>query len=187
MPLNENGRRQAELLGGKLQGVQIDAAYVSPLGRAVETAEIALKAAGTQAVVDERLKDFCYGQWTGLAEDEVGRRWPRELAEWQERPGSARVPGGDKLGEVFERAFGAMEEWGAKHEGQTVAIFAHRVVNKLLVVGALGLGLERFGFIRQDNCCVDEFERTADGYVIVSLNDTSHLRGGQAELLHDDF
>ena len=87
----------------------------------------------------------------------------------------------------IDRAFRAMEEIGRRHEGQTVALFAHRVVNKLLVLGALGLGLERFPFIRQGNCCINEFVRTASGYVIERINDTAHVRGAKADILQADF
>ena len=97
------------------------------------------------------------------------------------------MPGGDTLEEIFQQSFGAMEELAAKHDGQTVALFAHRVVNKLLVLGALGLKLNRFGFIRQDNCCMNKFERIENGYVIVSVNDTSHLHREGVKLLTADF
>ena len=64
---------------------------------------------------------------------------------------------------------------GERHDGQTVALLGHRVVNKLLVLAALGLGVDRFPFVRQDNCCVSEFQRVDNGYVICRLNDTAHL------------
>src|SRR6185295_7086949 len=44
--LSERGRAQAHALGRGLRGRRITAAYVSPMRRAVETAEIALADAG---------------------------------------------------------------------------------------------------------------------------------------------
>ena len=187
IPLNDNGRQQARLAAEGLRGCEIDAAYSSPLSRATETAELALAGRGIDVVDEPRLTDFCYGDWTGLEEAEVVRRWPDEFEAWTTRPETLRVPGGSTLKEVYDAAFGAMEELAARHAGQTVALFAHRVVNKLLVLGALGLGLDRFGFIRQDNCCTNRFERVDGGYIIVSLNDTSHLRGGGVDVLTADF
>jgi len=187
VPLNDNGRAQGRLLSEALGGRRIEAAYSSPLSRAMETAEISLAGTDVQIVPDERLKDFCYGDWQELEESEVKQRWPNEHAAWVSRPQSLRVPGGNTLAEVSTAAFEAMEELAAKHEGQTIALFAHRVVNKLLVLAALDLGLDRFGFIRQDNCCLDEFDRNEKGYTIITLNDTSHLRSGKVELLSADF
>lgn len=187
VPLNENGRIQASHLATALTSCHLDAAYSSPLSRARETAQIVLEPHGIKAVVHEGLKDFNYGQWTGLEDEEVVRRWPEEHTRWITAPHEIRPPDGDTLQEVFDRAFNAVEVIAQKHDGQTIALFAHRVVNKLLVLGMLTLGLERFPFIRQDNCCISEFERTDKGYILIRSNDTSHIRQAGAELLKADF
>ncbi len=187
VPLNENGEKQAKFLAKALGSRQIDAAYISPLSRAQKTAQIVLENRGIDAVIDERLIDFDYGEWTGLEESEVARRWLKEHNLWISHPESVRVPGGNTLQEVYETAFSAMEEFASRHQNQTVALFAHRVVNKLLVLGAMGLGIERFPFIRQDNSCLNEFERTKGGYVICSLNDTCHIRQANIDVLTEDF
>jgi len=187
VPLNDTGRLQARLLGEALKDRSIDAAYSSPLSRAVETARLALAGSGVEIRTEPRLRDFSYGRWQTLSEAEVARRWPARFQAWMTTPAETRPPGGDTLAEVRAAAFGAMEELAARHDGQTIALFAHRVVNKLLVLSALSVGLERFAFIRQDNCCCDEFQRTPDGYVVISLNDTSHLRGRDVKPLSDDF
>lgn len=89
--------------------------------------------------------------------------------------------------EVFDKSFTAMEELAKEHDGETIAIFAHRVVNKLLILGALSLGLERFPFIIQGNCCVNEIERLKSGYLIQSINDVSHIKNSGTALLKTDF
>ena len=185
VPLNENGRAQADLLGERLRGRRIDAAYSSPLGRSRETAARAL--CELEISPEPRLIDFDYGDWTGLEEEEVSRRWPDLFAAWGSVPETVRTPGGDTLGEVADRAFECMEELAASHVGQTIALFAHRVVNKVLMLKALGLGVERFPFIRQDNVSLNELQRMEAGYVICTLNDTSHLRHDSVELLKEDF
>jgi len=185
--LNENGYTQARQLAKALASRRIDNAYSSPLSRAKRTAQIVLESHEIEATVHEGLKDFNYGQWTGLKDEVVARRWPEEHNCWIATPHAIRPPGGETLREVFDRAFDIVEEIAQKHNGQTVAIFAHRVVNKLLILGMLTLELERFPFIRQDNCCLNEFEWTEKGYVVINLNDTSHLRQAGIDLLKADF
>ena len=68
-----------------------------------------------------------------------------------------------------------------------MALFSHRVVNKLLIMASMGLGLERFPFIIQGNCSINQLERIPEGYLIHALNDTSHMRNASAELLEADF
>ncbi|KPK89385.1 MAG: hypothetical protein AMJ88_17690 [Anaerolineae bacterium SM23_ 63] len=187
VPLNDNGRHQAQLAAKALISHKIDAGHTSPLSRAAETATVVLGPHGIQAKPHEGLLDFNYGDWTGKPDSEVARNWPVEYAAWNAHPHEAQIPGGDTLKDVFDRAFAAMEEIAERHDGQTVALFAHRVVNKLLVLGALGLTLDRFPFILQGNCCINKFMKVEGGYLIEYLNDTSHLRHAGADVLGEDF
>ena len=107
-----------------------------------------------------------YGEWTGKEDSEVATLWPDVHAAWTAKPHTVRPPEGTTLHEVFNNSFTAMENLAAKHTDQTIAIFAHRVINKVLVIGALSLGLERFPFIIQGNCCINDIERIQSGYLI---------------------
>ena len=185
--LNENGRHQAGLLAHALQGRKINAAYTSPLSRARETAALALAGRAISPVECPGLIDIDYGEWTGLEDTEVAKQWPTEYDTWCQRPDEARIPSGETLEKVADRGFAAMEEIASRHEGETIALFAHRVINKVLVLRALGCELCRFPFIVQGNCCINEFERNSSGYVIRGLNDTSHVRGDGKPLLDTDF
>ncbi len=187
VPLNDTGRKQAQLLADALAGRTIDAAFASPLSRAAETAELALASRDVPATVTPELIDIDYGEWTGLPDEEVSERWPEQHAAWSNSPESAEIPGGQALRSVFETASTAMANLAQRHAGRTIALFAHRVVNKVLVLAALGLELNRFGLIMQGNCCINEFEYTERGYVIHAINDTSHVRRGGAGLLTADF
>lgn len=187
IPLNENGRIQAQALARMLAIRPIDAAYTSPLSRAVETAQLVLESHRIEPGMHDGLKDFDYGEWTGLEDTEVARRWPDEHQHWIMAPHTLRVPGGDTLQDVFDRAFEAIAAIAKQHNGQTVALFAHRVINKLLVLGMLTLGLERFPFIQQDNCCLNEFLWTGQDYVVISLNNVNYLRQTGTAMLPDDF
>ncbi len=187
VPLNDNGRRQAGLAAEALSSQVIDAGYTSPLSRAVETASIVLESHSIHASPHDGLLDFNYGEWTGKTEAEVASRWPDEYAAWNDHPHMAQIPGGDTLQDVFDRAFLAMEEIAQGHDDQTVALFAHRLVNKLLILGALGLNPNRFPFILQGNCCINKFTRVEGGYLIEYLNDTSHIRYAGGDVLEEDF
>jgi broad specificity phosphatase PhoE len=187
VPLNDNGRTQAGLVAEALRCREIDAAYTSPLSRATETACITLDPHRLVAVAEPAFTDFDYGEWTGHAETDVAVKWPEELEQWQTIPQCAQPPGGDTLQDVYNRAFNTLEGLAASCHGQTVAVFAHRVVNKLLALGVLGLGLERFPFMMQGNCCINEFERTDNGWLIHCLNDTAHMRSDRVDMLKEDF
>src|SRR4030095_12115573 len=63
--LSERGRAQAHALGRALRGRRVTAAYVSPMRRAVETAEIALADAGIPYTPIEELRELSLGEWEG--------------------------------------------------------------------------------------------------------------------------
>lgn len=187
VPLNEKGREQARLAARALAGSTIDAAYSSPLSRATETAALILEPHDMEAQSHDGLIDFDYGDWTGQADTRVSEKWPEEHARWHVEPHALRVPGGETLQEAFDRSFQAMEEIAGRHDGQTVALVAHRVINKLLLLGALNVGLDRFPQIIQSNSCITRLERMDSTYMVHTINDTAHLRQAGVDVLSEDF
>ncbi|MGP4081089.1 histidine phosphatase family protein [Pseudalkalibacillus sp. R45] len=68
LPLNENGRNQAEILRDKLKQYRFDLVFSSPQERAVETAEIAT---GIKVNTDSRLDVFDLGEADRMKKNEV--------------------------------------------------------------------------------------------------------------------
>lgn len=187
IPLNENGRVQAHLTANALREKSIEAAYTSPLSRARETAHAVLQPHKIRAITHEGLIDMDYGEWTGKTKEEVMCQWPGEYTDWVSRPWETRPPGGNSLQEIFDTSFEALKSLGRRHTGGAIALFSHRVINKLLMIGALGLGLERFPYITQGNCCYNELVFSNNEFVIKSINNTSHITNMGTDILQADF
>ena len=187
IPLNDNGRAQAALAVEALRTEPIDAAYTSPLSRAAETGSVVMAPHGMPAVADNGLLDFDYGEWTGKEDKEIAKLWPAEHAAWCSQPDTVRAPGGNTLQEVSDKASATLAAICDRHDGQTVALFSHRVVNKLIILSCLGLDLARFPFVMQGNCCINRLGSTPSGYIAHYINDTSHIRNAGAALLDTDF
>ncbi|MGH2699210.1 MAG: histidine phosphatase family protein [Actinomycetota bacterium] len=66
IPLNDVGRRQAELLRGRVRATEFDGIWSSDLSRAMETARIAV--GGARA--DERLRELDFGELEGRTWDQ---------------------------------------------------------------------------------------------------------------------
>ena len=73
-PLNENGRKLAELTGRGMRGIRFDACISSPLSRAVETAQIVLRESGNDLPIniDERLLEMDFGDMDAKKISEMG-------------------------------------------------------------------------------------------------------------------
>ena len=69
IPLTENGRVEASELGKKLKAIEFNAVFTSPLSRARQTC--ALAGLGINAKVDERLREWDYGDYEGIRSAEI--------------------------------------------------------------------------------------------------------------------
>ncbi|MFX1555085.1 MAG: histidine phosphatase family protein [Promethearchaeota archaeon] len=186
IPLNETGRKEALLTGQYLRGVKVDSIYSSPLSRAVETAEAIARYQGKQVRILEGLIDIDFGGWQGISHEVVRERYEELYRQWRESPHLVRFPGGESLEEVSERALKAIHGVIRDHAGETLVMVSHRVVNKIMICGLLGLDSSHFWQIGQDTGCIDvlEFE---EGFTLGCLNDTSHLRTLEGERVRIDF
>jgi broad specificity phosphatase PhoE len=176
VPLNETGRVQARATSDRIAATwQPVRVYSSPLSRAVDTARAIAAAFDLPVQTHAGLIDIDYGQWQGLTPEEVRARWPEALTAWYETPHLAHIPDGETLDALRKRAMAAVSELVARHAGQTIVLVAHTVVNRIILLGVLGLGNDRFWRLRQDTCAINVFEADGKDYTVISLNDTCHL------------
>jgi len=177
VPLNENGVVQAKRMGQRVAGQWRPVAiYSSPLKRAVKTAEAVAWHFGLSVQVHPGLIDIDYGQWQGLTPGEARERWPDVIDAWYNAPHTACIPGGETLDELRGRAERTLDDLVARHEGQTILLVGHTVINRIILLSVLGLGNDHFWRLRQDTCAINVFEVEKGVFTLVSLNDTYHLR-----------
>lgn len=120
MPLSEAGRRKMAALRPP-SGFETARAYVSPLLRARETAQLL---GLTDVTVDERLSEHYWGLWEGLTREEI---LARDGANAFLRAGHGidfRPQGGESTRDLLARV-GAFLRDVAKDESDAIAV-AHR-------------------------------------------------------------
>ena len=177
VPLNETGLIQAEATGRRIAAEwRPTAIYSSPLSRAIKTAEVIARYFDLPVQVHPGLTDIDYGQWEGLTPDEVRKLSPKMIDDWFNTPDSIRIPGGETLANVRARAMETINEIVARHEGQSIVVVGHTVINRIILLGVLGLSNDRFWRLRQDTCAMNCIEADMCDFTLVSLNDTCHMR-----------
>lgn len=175
IPLNETGRIQARKIADYLANEKIDALYTSPLQRALHTAEPLAQRHHLEIQKHDGLNDLDIGAVEGQTADEARQAFPEVIDKWLNAPGHAKFPKGESTKSVKVRLGKSLEELGARHAEQTVALVTHRVVCHVLLSMLLGLDLDSMWSFRQDNACIDRFEKDGDRYVVTLINETSHL------------
>jgi len=112
-----------------------------------------------------------------LTPDEAGERWPETVNAWYNAPETAHIPGGENLADIRVRAMGTVRELAARHQGGSIVLVGHTVVNRAILLGVLGLSDCHFWRLRQDTCAINVVELDDGGdFTLVSMNDTCHLR-----------
>ncbi len=180
VPLNQTGLAQAEATGRRIADEwQPAAIYAGPLSRTMRTAEAVGACCHLPVSVEQRLVDINYGEWQGLTPDVVRERWPEELSVWYNAPHLARIPNGETLENLRIRAMSAVNDLVARHLDQIIVLVSHTVVNRIILLGVLGLGNDRFWRLRQDTCAINVFEVENGVFTLVTMNDTGHLQSAK--------
>jgi broad specificity phosphatase PhoE len=176
VPLNERGRRQVAALVSVLDGVPVAAVYASPLRRAVETARPLAEALGLEVQVDGDFTEMDVGDMEGLSPREMRERFGDFLREWfSAQAGSLRMPGGESLQDVQDRAWAAIERLRHRRSEETVVVVTHNFVIHAILCRVLGLPLASFRRLRHDLAAKAVLEFRGERAVVISMNDTCHL------------
>ncbi|MCQ9135481.1 histidine phosphatase family protein [Streptomyces hilarionis] len=138
VPLTDRGRAQARALAPLIGSLRIGAAFVSPLQRARETAELV----GLREVrLDQDLREWDYGGYEGVTTAEIQRTRP----DWflftdGVTPGPPEHPGEtpEQVGERADRVLAAVDAAIAGAE-ECAVLVAHGHFLRVLTARRLGL------------------------------------------------
>ncbi len=165
VPLSEQGRMQAKLLGERMKMYPVDALYASNLVRAVETAKIAF--ADNQKLSEELqirpgLAEIDFGSLTGVKDEEVKRFYKEyyeeqlnDFIEGKMQKGTALDEVNEYVGEFFvppaemwypdgengpmvmERVMPVVKEW-IESGKKNIAVVSHGGVIRILLCALFG-------------------------------------------------
>ncbi len=176
VPLNKTGLAQARTTGRwvakKWQPVAI---YSGPLSRTVKTAEQIASHFSLPVLLHQGLIDINYGEWQGLTPDEVRERWPDELHTWYTQPEKATIPGGESLVDMRARGMDAVNEIAPRYPEQTIVLVSHNAINRIILLGILGLPNDRYWHIKQENCAINVFDVDNNDFTLETMNNTFHI------------
>ncbi len=173
--LDAKGVSQADALVERLAGLPITALVRSPLLRCRLTLEPLAAALGLEPLIDERLSEVDYGQWTGRQLGELVKEPLWTVV--QQQPSAAVFPDGEGLAQVQARAVAAVRDHDrrlAEEHGTDVLWVActHGDVIKSVVADALGAHLDSFQRITADPASMSVIRYTPARPFVVHVNHT---------------
>ena len=146
IPLNDNGRRQAEQLKTRLAGLQLDAVYSSALRRSRDTAEIVHGQVPVTSLPG--LGERRFGKFEGRLTSD-----PETGPELQSRQCSSddSLDGGESLNAFRERVRATIDTIRKQCASGSILIVGHSYTNRMILSVILGLTTEQMRSFDQVN------------------------------------
>ena len=173
LPLVESGIAQALRLARAVleSGITLDAIYSGPLKRTRQYAEIVKQSTNSKAplIIDERLNEIDYGEWSGLNDGQISKRFGvKDLEDWN-NSGVWPAKGGwaSSESEILKEANSFTCDLLDAHgeDGSVLAVTSN---------GRLRMFLKLFPVIFADYC-KNKALKVATGNVCLFVNEGSNL------------
>ncbi len=177
MGLSPRGRRQARLLAQFLRARRIDAIYASPMKRVQQTLAPLLDTKPDAArrqpaatpqrrrrrlpnlpapVILPELREVDFGDWTGLSWEQVCEKFNLLTHQWLEHIERGTAPNGESGAALRARVEPCLRRIIAGHPGQTIAIFCHGGVARMILSILLKIPLARTHIFEIDYASVTQ-------------------------------
>lgn len=171
-PLAPLGIEQAAAAAQLLQAVPLSAVYSSPLKRAMDTAYIVSKPHALNVVAVPDLREGSVGRWENRTWDDIKATEPEAYQRFIDNPGEHGYAGGENFTQVLKRVRPVLHELLQKHQGQSIAVVGHQIVNRVLCADLLGLGMTPARTMKFANGGITVISEEAGRPILVSLNVT---------------
>ena len=169
MPLSVDGLKQRRYLTKKLLTLKLDELYTSEIARAQETASLYLKRVKKEIIIDDRLNEIDWKNWTKIKYFNMSEKTrAKHLHNYRDMDVQL-----DKIQVLARRA---LAEIFKKNKGKRVAVFSHGNFIKALLTGILNADV--IGFLSLDifQSSISKLVIDRDGYIKISyINDVNHL------------
>ena len=148
IPLNEKGRRLAEITSKGLQDVSFDVAFTSPLQRAKETAQIIIRDRDIELIQEELLMEISFGKYEGYCYSKENYNIPDpEFVRFFTEPEKYQPPeGAESFCDVDKRAQAFWQKMleDKKYQESTILVSTHGAMLRGLLRIIKQTPLERY-------------------------------------------
>lgn len=169
-PLSATGRNQAREVAQILSRFPLNRVIASPMLRAQQTAAEIASPHGLSVETNSMLHEVDVGRWEGYSWEQIMRQDAEVYARFMADPATVPYHGGESFQDVLQRTKPALLDLLTRYEGESLAVVAHCVVNRVLLADLLHVPLRYARNIHQSNCCVNVIRRRGDAVEVVTLN-----------------
>ena len=169
--LSEVGIRQAEQIASLLSGEDIQAIYSSHLRRARQTAEYISQPHDLPVLIEEDVRELDHGHLEGLTFNQIKQNYAEFLLRWRSEPAEIRVPGGERLADVAERAWNGLNQIVQRHlDAERILVVSHNFPIVGIVCRVTGTDLNQYRSFHVDPCGVTRLGYDAGRWNLTEVN-----------------
>ena len=156
MNLSPRGHEQARLLAKFLPHRALDAIYASPMKRVQQTLAPYLHDGAPPQMILKDLHEVDFGDWTGLNWEQVAEKFNLLTHEWLEHIEQGILPKGENGAQFRARVEPCLRKIIESHPGQTVGVFCHGGVIRMMLSILLELPLPRTNMFEIDYASITQ-------------------------------
>lgn len=178
-PLNELGKRQAELVANRLSELrgQVRALYSSPLSRAYQTAQTIADRLDLPVRLVTDLREFHFGVIEGMTTAEVEAQYPELLTRWRDHNDFAfAYPGGESKAGFMQRVAETLDTIVARHPEETVIVVSHGGPLRAMLGHYFPEDQTVWHRFTAGNCSMTVLNMNGHGPQLVKVDDQEHLK-----------
>lgn len=157
LPLSKTGIEQAEVIRDFFADINLDKAFVSPLKRCRETAEIILSDKNVERVIVPQFSEINLGEWDNQFIKYIKENFPKQFEERGQHIDEFVPPGGESFRHLQQRVIPIFDSIKNSVLGN-ILIVAHAGVNRVILGNLLGVPLRNIFDIEQPYGCVNELK-----------------------------
>ena len=125
--LNERGLSQARDSARASLHWDHAVIYSSSLTRTVQVAEEVRKVSGAPVVTDPGLRELNLGDLEGITGAEMRTGWPEVYSTWRTNPAEVKMPNGETLAQLQQRAWDSILEIERAHPGALASLWCRTI------------------------------------------------------------
>jgi broad specificity phosphatase PhoE len=142
--LTEEGHQMAQFFAEAYCSIPWAAVYVSPMKRAIATAQPLCDALNLPMRIRAGLKEIGYGAWEDQEQAYVKQHYAQDYLCWQTDPAWNPPTGGETAIQIAARALPVITEIESLHKEGNVLLVSHKATIRIILCSLLGIDVGRY-------------------------------------------
>jgi broad specificity phosphatase PhoE len=118
--------------------------YVSPMKRAIATAQPLCDAVGLPMQIRDGLREISYGAWEDREQEDVRLHHEEDYMRWMTEPAWNPPTGGETAIQIASRALPIITEIESKFKNGNVLVVSHKATIRIILCSLLGIDVGRY-------------------------------------------